>query len=210
MKDGLTAHGDVTVPCPCGERPLIRIKRFGRTQTCGACGALFKVEPGKPPRIVFLQLPPPKPKSAAPVGAAICACGTALRVSAEHAGRDVKCPVCGRVSRFEKVRDPQTMTTTIRRIDASEAARPPNRPPSGPLAQPLLCSCGEQLFVSHEDLGKQAQCPSCGILMHLEKSRDPQTMDTVVRARVVGRAPAKPKPPEPKSGLEDWSMDDFR
>ncbi len=195
----------VEVRCRCGTLLDVEERMLGTERNCPACGTRFTASRGAKgkPAISFPgpKTPPP------PAGAAgqKCPCGAPVLVRPEHTGKDVKCPACGKTLRFEKVRDPQSLTTVIRRVEvaAPKRAPPPAPAPTRPVdtMQPLLCTCGQQLFVGHEHIGKQAQCPSCGALMVLEKAKDPQSMATTVRARIVGQAP----PPN----LDSWSLKDF-
>ncbi len=138
-----------------------------------------------------------------------CACGRKLLARREHVGKQVACSGCAKVWRLEKFRDPQTLETRLR-----VAPLAPKKAGPGPAAraalsgkgQDLLCVCGESLRVAREHLGRQAQCPNCGTLMRIEKVRDPQTQQTVVRAKVVGKADPPPQPAD----KPDWSLEDFR
>jgi hypothetical protein len=48
-------------------------------------------------------------------------------------------------------------------------------------------------------------CPACGVLMKLDKHKDPETSVTTVRPRIVGKA----EPPA-RTDPDDWSLSDFQ
>jgi hypothetical protein len=131
-----------------------------------------------------------------------CSCGRKLIARREHVGKQVACSGCAKVWRLEKTRDPQSLETRLRVAPLAPKKKTPLPGPLSGKGQDLLCVCGHSVRVRREHLGKQAQCPACGTLMRLEKDRDPQTHQTVVRARVVGKGALPPEKP-------DWSLDDF-
>jgi membrane associated rhomboid family serine protease len=108
-------------------------------------------------------LPPPVESSAAPihVGAegfirTACACGNAIRVTRQYAGRTVRCPRC----RQQIVIPNQT--------DFFGPAPPP--PPTAPnvpkKAQDkcirFVCTCGKRMKAPAKYAGRNTKCPRCG------------------------------------------------
>ena len=106
----------------------------------------------------------------------------------------------------ERYKDPETQTTRVRRAKAGSRNETPAAPAKTPPRQieRILCTCGESLSVTDKHLGKKVRCPSCGTLMRLERTRDPQTSLTQIRPQVVGTASV---PDE--SGQDSWTLDDF-
>ena len=198
------------VRCACGAPAALTVGTFGRPMRCASCSGSFKVVWGIDSRTkkkvpVTIDISGERrPVFKIPPGAQelVCPCGQHLLAKAHQVGKRVQCPVCRAWMKLERYKDPQTLETRIRRIDAkarpSEAAKAPVKKD----VQDILCTCGESLRVAPEHLGKQAQCPACGAVMHLEGRRDPQTSVTTVAPRIVGQAGAR--------GLdEQLSLDDF-
>lgn len=227
------------VRCACGVSVPVPTDALGREQTCPSCAAVFKVVWAVDPKTREKVLTRVAEKGNAirfPVGAhqLVCACGQPLVAKKEQAGKKVKCPVCGASMVIERYKDPQTLETKVRRAGEKRqilpgetaiiAAKPLGRTtrrrkaPTG--AQDILCACGENLRVFAEHLDKKVMCPECGMLMKMERSKDPQTSVTQVRPRIVGKGEPPPKAPPPSapppavppvSGAEtdDWSLSDF-
>ena len=199
--------GSWTVRCTCGAALTVRAEAVGTSVTCAECKASFGIvwarDARSGARIAASAAAVRVPKGTFEVR---CECGQTLVAKREQAGKVVKCPTCARSMKLEKIRDPQTLETKIRAAKAGGPVLP--KPAAG--GQDFLCSCGESLRVTAENLGKQGQCPNCGALMKFEKSRDPQTHSTELRVRVVGQAEPPPKPKPKKTGMEDWDLSDFQ
>jgi len=71
-----------------------------------------------------------------------CACGKILRVPDAMAGKNGKCPGCGKVFK----------------IPAAGGAAPPAAPEEKTIAK---CSCGKVLAVPASAVGKKVRCPGC-------------------------------------------------
>ena len=139
MSGGFIPEASYTVRCSCGKRARIEPKSFGLELTCEKCRIPFRVEWSAQgtPRMVYLADQPPignapavkpaPPRDVEPAPDDVCACGQILIVRPEYAGRAVKCPACGVVMRFERVRDPKTKQVTLRRMEA-----PPPKPAPKP------------------------------------------------------------------------------
>jgi DNA-directed RNA polymerase subunit M/transcription elongation factor TFIIS len=199
--------GSWTVRCACGAALVVRAEAVGTSVTCAECKSSFGIvwarDAKSGARIAASAASVRIPQGAFEVR---CECGQTLVAKREHADKIVKCPACARSMSLEKIRDPQTLQTRFRPKPAPAGV--PSKAPSA--GQDFLCSCGESLRVTAENLGKQGQCPHCGALMKLEKSRDPQTQSTELRVRVVGQAEPPPKPKPKRSGMEDWDLSDFQ
>jgi len=126
---------------------------------------------------------------------------------------------------MEKVRPPQSKNTIIRPHFAPKGSAPPAppRPEPEPVLEPptaefleeeevdapavkisrssfqeVFCPCGEALTVGTDDAGKNIQCPTCFTLMAVERIRDGNTNNYVLRVRGIG-----------KMDQDTWSLSDF-
>jgi len=211
-----------SVRCSCGVTIAVAAEAMGREQACPSCAASFKVVWALDPRTrekILARVPAKGNAIRIPAGAQalVCSCGQVLVARKDQAGKRVKCPVCGSPMTIERYKDPLTLETKVRRqeekgttaksntttyIAAKSLGRTTRRRKAPTGAEDILCQCGEYLRVLMEHLEKKVMCPSCGTLMKLEKSKDPQT---TVRPRIVG----KTEPPPPVDP-EEWSMSDFQ
>lgn len=211
------------VRCACGAAVPVAADAVGRDVPCPSCSAAVKavwaVDAKTRAKILTrvaakggaLRIPPGSHQL-------VCSCGQVLVAKKDQAGKRVKCPVCGASMVIEKYKDPQTLETKVRRqesqgtstgfetaiIAAKSLGRTTRRRKAPIGAQDILCQCGEYLRVFAEHLEKKVMCPSCGTLMRMEKSKDPQTSVTSVRPRIVGKTDPPPRP-DP----DDWSLSDF-
>jgi hypothetical protein len=64
--------------------------------------------------------------------------------------------------------------------------------------QEVFCPCGEALTVGTDDAGKNIQCPTCFTLMAVERIRDGNGGNYVLRVRAIG-----------KMDQDTWSLSDF-
>jgi len=209
MRKKRDALPEVTIACTCGAQVRIDRQSNDGVYICSACKAALRLTPpppGSPSNGGASSASGLRPSPGAALEI-VCKCGEHLRVRPEHVGRRVQCSRCGVQMKLERVRDPQTLDLMIR---ASEV--PPEREPESPPkggegakggsaalskipkgARSLACRCGARLLVLPEHLGKEAQCPQCGLLMRLYSYHDPQTGAVTVTASPVderGRAPA--------------------
>ena len=143
MSTNYVPQESYTVRCSCGKRARVEPKSFGVEKVCEKCRIPFRVEWSAQgtPRMVYLADPPPPPPGRAPAPKSapardvelvpndVCACGQHLIVRPEWAGRAVKCPACGVVMRFERVRDSKAKEVTMRRLGPSRP-KPAPRPAS--------------------------------------------------------------------------------
>ncbi len=215
------------VRCPCGRPARVEASSFGRPRACPACGATFKavwaVDP-KTGRRVAVTVPqgelssdtPPAFRIPAGAQEVVCDCGQHLVVRPRNVGKAAHCPVCRRSIRLERYKDPQTLETRVRRVDAGGRRARTRKVPAvtaadlaaaaaRPATQELLCACGEYLPVGAEHLGTRVQCGACGAVMKVEKGRDPETGASILRAVLVGKAAGG----DPGDS-DAWSLDDFR
>lgn len=107
--------------------------------------------PIEPPRQVpFLSLDEPQVSQAQRGlgGGFACACGCALPVSREYAGKLVRCPACQ-----EKVQIPPL----------EEAPQPTTRtrPPADERPIRFTCACGQAIKVPARYAGRMGKCPRC-------------------------------------------------
>lgn len=203
-KKGKTV-GRFSIRCSCGAQVVVDGR--SRIVACPSCKAplranRFTVTRGTPSREKRPPAPPGPPSS----HEIVCRCGERLRVRPEYLGRLAQCPRCGMRMKLEEVRDPQTLRAGVRAAEVP-AGTPPaapaaagKRPESGSLpkvpagARPLTCRCGARLMVLPELLGREAQCPQCGLLMRIWSFNDPATRTVTVAAEPVngaGHAPAE-------------------
>ena len=101
-----------------------------------------------------------------------CACGAAIEVREEAVGKTLVCAVCARSVPVVWARDAKSGA----RIAAAASSV---RVPAG--AYEIRCDCGQTLVAKREHVGKVVKCPACARSMRLEKTRDPQTLETKVR-----------------------------
>lgn len=184
------------VTCGCGVKANVAAHHIRRTHVCAGCGRAFRVQVTSdpitgetraravPPLPAAPDLPPRRPRSEVLPGNLLCECGSYLVVSSEQGRGVARCPGCG----AEK-----------------EVAPPPQREPPKILTlstgtEGLLCPCGSYLQISAEDWGEEVECPGCRTQMILAKFRDPQTLETLVRAIIIGKRDAS---------TDSWSLDDF-
>jgi len=109
------------VVCLCGQHLLARGERRSGPARCPVCDRLLHLEDssdkeGSGTRVRAVGSPPGETaaKGAYPGEDMLCLCGESLRVSAEHLGRQGKCPRCGAIVKLERERDPQTGRTRVR------------------------------------------------------------------------------------------------
>ena len=211
--------GEGSVRCACGATVPVAPDQVGRETTCPSCAATFKVVWAVDPRTrekVLTRVPDKGNAIRIPAGsqALVCRCGQVLVARKDHAGKRVKCLVCGSPMTIERYKDPLTAETRVRRqettrksntttyIAAKSLGRTTRRRRAPDGAQDILCQCGEYLRVFAEQLEKKILCPSCGTLMKLEKTSE---SGTTVRPRIVGKTD-----PPPPSDPDDWSLSDFQ
>lgn len=182
-----------------------------------------RAEPAPPPGGRY-PTPPPAPFAKPEL---TCECGQALEIVKAFDANGTVCPACGRTITMEKIRRPESKHTVIRprfgpKTDVPAPAAKPEPEPEGVFngptaefveeqdeapsafpasrssAQEVFCPCGEALMVSTDDAGKNIQCPTCLTLMAVEKIRDGNTSNELLRVRSIG-----------KMDQDTWSLSDF-
>jgi hypothetical protein len=205
------------IRCACGAEGAVETASFDRPLRCRACSGSFKivwtVDPQthrKIPRSVSDSGPAPRVFEI-PAGAqeVACACGQHFLAWPRQVGKRVQCAVCGKWSKLQLYKDPETLSSRIRIIE-SRLNRLPSAPPKQgspkPDLQSILCTCGESLQVGAGNSGERIQCPACGTLMRLDKDPDTETSIIAIYPQTAENAE-----PSPKRGIdEDLSLDDFR
>jgi predicted RNA-binding Zn-ribbon protein involved in translation (DUF1610 family) len=191
----------VSIRCSCGAQVVVDARSRG--VACPSCKAPLRpnrvtVTRGTPVRRGGKPRPPAPPPSS--VQEIVCRCGERLQVRPEYLGKLAQCPRCGVKMKLEKVRDPQTLHMGVRAAEVPAEGPPPPQPgtekrqESGSLAKvptgarPLTCRCGARLMVTPELLGKEAQCPQCGLLMRVWSFNDPATRTVTLAAEPVNGA----------------------
>jgi hypothetical protein len=171
--------------------------------------------------------PLPGGRTPTPLPRLTCECGEAVEILKAFESKGTVCPRCGRTITMEKVRTLQGKNTIIRPrflpkgSETPAAPPPPTTPaPEPPTAeftetveedvdapamkisrssfQEVFCPCGEALTVGTDDAGKNIQCPTCFTLMAVERIRDGNTGNYVLRVRGIG-----------KMDQDTWSLSDF-
>ncbi|HVE39387.1 MAG TPA: hypothetical protein VNM14_05825 [Planctomycetota bacterium] len=170
--------------------------------------------------------PLPGGRTPTPLPGLTCECGERVEILKAFDAKGTVCPRCGRTITMEKVRTLQGKNTIIRPRflpKGSESAAPPPKPEPEPAAEPptadfveeedvdapamkisrssfqeVFCPCGEALTVGTDDAGKNIQCPTCFTLMAVERIRDGNTANYVLRVRGIG-----------KMDQDTWSLSDF-
>ena len=170
---------------------------------------------------------PPGSRNPTPPPGLTCECGQSVEILKAFDAKGTVCPRCGRTITMEKVRAPQSKNTVIRPRFLPKASEPPApprpEPPSAPEPptaefveedgedldapvvrisrssfQEVFCPCGEALTVGTDDAGKNIQCPTCFTLMAVERIRDGNSGNYVLRVRAIG-----------KMDQDTWSLSDF-
>jgi len=172
--------------------------------------------------------PLPGGRNPTPLPGLTCECGEPVEVLKALDAKGTVCPRCGRTITMEKIRTAQGKNTIIRphfTPRGSDAApAPPPKPAPPPREEPtaefmetdddnldapavkisrssfqeVFCPCGEALTVGTDDAGKNIQCPTCFTLMAVERIRDGNTGNYVLRVRGIG-----------KMDQDTWSLSDF-
>ncbi len=208
----------VTINCACGAEVVVDHRSRDGVYVCRSCKAPLRLTP--PAKKVPSNGDPPsrgKPRKVTPgIQEIVCRCGERLQVRPEHLGKRGQCPRCGTQMNLEKARDPQTLEMKVRASEAPPprkpaAAGPPKRERAGPPPAPaggkaesaalskiptgshsLACRCGARLLVLPEHVGKEAQCPQCGLVMRLFSYHDPETRAVTVTAEPAGGESREP------------------
>jgi hypothetical protein len=70
-----------------------------------------------------------------------------------------------------------------------KAKAPPGPPPPGTLE--VRCVCGARCFVRRKEVNRDISCPGCGATLHIQETRDPQTLAPRLQATVVPKNPPR-------------------
>lgn len=206
----VTSSGKIVVICTyCGDRQLVSAEKQGTQIKCLRCETMVRVKPPPtprepepppppppPPPVVeetvnfdaeIVDAPPPRPAPEFVTGAMLgCPCGAELDVRGASPGSVYSCENCGRRVTMEKARHPQTLSTVMKPLfEEPEVVVDSD-------ASDVICSCGEALLVSASDIGHPMQCPSCSVLLDVQ--RTPHGL----QVKPVGRADGG-----------EWSLQDF-
>jgi hypothetical protein len=211
--------------CPgCGKWMIVEKPPAPKRQPAPliqAPGSLAMPVPPEFKRVGSSAVPtPPAPFPAAPPPGIDCPCGAKIPMEEVMSSQGTCCPTCGRKVRMERVRHPQSTVMRLRPTfdvpakpapapnpeeaavfssEVEEEIAPAAEAPVDPLAQTLICQCGQELLVSPDDLGHHVQCPGCNGLMQIAGARDPSSGDLTLRADMVDAHDQGP-----------WSLDDFK
>ena len=149
----------LAAPCPCGATMIVDGESLTSEKTCTLCGTTYHVVlkrvPGTSRQEVILvpkKIVPVRRQTVLPPGAGSTRAGQS-RVAKKPAGRT-------------KVGNTRIGGKTVAKKGKAGA----------PGVQPVLCECGEMLYVHRQDLGRDIPCPRCGVLLHLHETLDPQTL----------------------------------
>ena len=97
-----------------------------------------------------------------------CGCGKHLRVPDEHAGKRVRCPICGEIQTVPEA----TMPTAALPAEATlaELLPPPPVNANPSLIHCTCAECGRAIKARLEQAGKKVKCPDCGGVVQIPGS----------------------------------------
>ena len=125
-----------------------------------------------------------------------CVCGKEAPRSVDLFGRPFLCRICRARCVVVWGIDPKSQKAIPLTLEAPASPEGGFKVPAGMFELP--CPCGQRLYARPKQAGKRVQCPVCGHWLKLERTKDPQTLETrirVVKSR-LNQLPAMP-PPKP-------------
>jgi len=130
-----------------------------------------------------------------------CACGAESAVDITAFGRSLRCKACSGAFRIAWSQEPGGKKKVPHAI--GESGPPPRVFEIPPGAQEVGCRCGQHFLAWPRQVGKRVQCPSCRKWLKLERTKDPQTLETRIRTveSRINRLPSVPqakRTPEPR------------
>ncbi len=196
-------------------KPFIEVTRYAPAYRPSSPPPPKPAAPSKPPRTTS------KPASTARMAVLLCSvCGDRLLAPDVKPARLPKCLRCDgpmvlqpppsrmEQAAFEATPEPSAPPPT-KRLPRSAAPAPSSPPPSKRLprsAAPgasLLCPCGESVDMRGAGPDSVLTCPSCGRNIRMQKSRHPQTLQTLLKPIFDEVAPE----PEPTVAREPGSLE---
>ena len=133
-----------------------------------------------------------------------CACGAESAVDISAFGRPLRCKACSgafKISWSQETGSKKKVPLAVR-----ESGPPPRVFEIPPGAQEVGCRCGQHFLVWPRQVGKRVQCPSCRTWLKLERTKDPQTLETRIRTveSRINRLPSVPRGKEtPEPALQE-------
>jgi hypothetical protein len=221
--------GTQTVECVCGEKVLVVGQQIGQVISCPGCSRKLKVERKEASSGSWSRVSVAGSKTPTPPPGLFCRCGQGVDIAEAMTSKGTKCTACGETITMEKVRTSNKNTIVRPRFGpkpapppSAPAPAPPapaaplpeaielptaefTEPPAAPFAprdaspQAVFCPCGEALMVGSDDVGKNIQCPTCMILIAVDRIRD-MSGNSVLRVRAVGKMDEG----------DNWSLSDFK
>jgi hypothetical protein len=214
--------GTQTVECVCGEKILVLIPSIGQVMSCPGCSRKLRVDLRESSSSTWPRVSLPGGKHPTPPPGLFCRCGQGVDIAQAMTSKGAVCSACGETITMEKVRTSNKNTIVRPRF----GPKPP--PPAAPAAptlpeaielptaeftepapapyaprdlsnQAVFCPCGEALTVGPDDVGKNIQCPTCLILIAVDRIRD-MSGNSVLRVRSIGKMDEG----------DTWSLSDFK
>jgi hypothetical protein len=118
--------GKLEVVCSCGQPLLASPHQANKKVRCPICGKSLTFETYRDPETGTTRIrkkppgpsEPPKPTARrstwTPSEVLLCNCGSRLKVTARHLGKEAECPACGTRMKLDHIRDPQTSLIQVR------------------------------------------------------------------------------------------------
>jgi predicted RNA-binding Zn-ribbon protein involved in translation (DUF1610 family) len=127
-----------------------------------------------------------------------CVCRKELSVDRSSVGRPLRCGACSGSFATVWGIDPQSKKAAPILLETDPSSPRGFKVPLGMFD--LGCPCGVHLFARAREAGKRVECPACGFHLKLERSKDPQTLETrirVVKSR-LNQLPSVPSATKPE------------
>jgi DNA-directed RNA polymerase subunit M/transcription elongation factor TFIIS len=181
------------VRCPgCGERLGVRAEHVGRKARCTKCGRVFQIGQSAPAAADPGPAEAPADASTATsifdeaelparVSFECSLCQTRMTASSRDAGRQVKCPDCGRQNvipkptRAEPKKPPAAFEgEQIGLWDVEARTWDPDFAGDEPLHAVECRLCQTLMYATEAQLGRELKCPDCGALTVAERAAPTQ------------------------------------
>lgn len=133
-----------------------------------------------------------------------CVCGKEAPRAVGSFGRPFLCGVCRARCVVVWGIDPKSQKATPITLETTASSAGGFKAPAGMFELP--CPCGQRLYARPKQAGKRVQCPVCGHWLKLERSKDPQTLETrirVVKSRLNQLPAMPPTPPQAEANRQD-------